>query len=384
MDGLRKTLLGALLIQALLGFSPASAQSPATSAEASAELEKVRERIEDLRDELESDGRRRSRAEKALAKIEQEEQQIRRELKRIRGQLKENQDQQRTLEAQLERQQAELDAERAALSQQLRIAYINGDEEWLRVVLNQQDATTLGRRMAYYGYFSRQRATTIEKLGELLLQLDKTREDIASKARELAKLEDKSADKLESIADTRGERARLVAKIKDAMAGKGAEIETLTAQSRELKELVEALARVMPAMPDFDSEPFAGQASKLVWPVKGNVAKRFGQPRADGRLKWEGVLLTAKAGADVRSVYHGRVVFSDWLDGMGLLIIIEHGDGYMSLYGHNQDLLRAVGEWVEPNQVIAHVGDSGGKAATGLYFEIRKDGKPVNPGNWIR
>ena len=112
--------------------------------------------------------------------------------------------------------------------------------------------------------------------------------------------------------------------------------------------------------------------------------QRFGQPRADGRLRWNGVLLAAGAGEDVRAVHHGRVVYADWLQGMGLLVIIEHGDGYLSLYGHNQDVVAEIGEWVTPGTVIAHVGDSGGQATPGLYFEIRKEGKPVDPGGWIR
>jgi septal ring factor EnvC (AmiA/AmiB activator) len=124
--------------------------------------------------------------------------------------------------------------------------------------------------------------------------------------------------------------------------------------------------------------------ASLSWPTDGQVVKRFGDPRADGRLKWQGIILSAPAGSDVRAVYNGRVIFSDWLDGMGLLLIIEHGDGYMSLYAHNQDLLKEVGEWVEPGEMIAHVGDSGGRAAAGLYFEIRKNGEPVNPGQWFR
>ena len=111
--------------------------------------------------------------------------------------------------------------------------------------------------------------------------------------------------------------------------------------------------------------------------------RKFGQPKADGRLRWDGVLLGAPAGAQVRAVHHGRVVYSDWLPGMGLLLVIEHGDGYMSLYGHNQDLIMQVGDWVTPGAVVAHVGDSGGQAVPGLYFEIRKDGQPVDPGGWI-
>lgn len=374
-----------LLLSALLqiGFVPNVFAAPSRE-QANVELEQVRERIADLRKEIENDGRRRSRAEKALAKVEQEEQHARRELSQFRQQLNATRKRQRDLERQLARQAAELEAERAALSQQLRVAYINGSEEWLRVALSQKDATSLGRRMAYYGYLSRQRSKTIANLRGLLLGLEQTHRDIEHEARELVQLEKSAADKLEEIADTRAERGRLVARIAEDIANKDAEIDRLQAQAAELGELVAALARILPDMPDVDAEPFAGQTDRLAWPTKGSIVKRFGESRADGRLKWQGVLLGAPAGSDVRAVYHGRVVFSDWLDGMGLLMIIEHGDGYMSLYGHNQDLLKDVGEWVVPDEMIAHVGDSGGRPTAGLYFEIRKNGEPVNPGKWIR
>jgi septal ring factor EnvC (AmiA/AmiB activator) len=352
--------------------------------EASAQLEQVRDRIEGLREEIESDGRRRSRAEKALAKIEQEEQSARRKLTDIRARKERTLQRQRDLEGQYTRQQQELDAERVALAQQLRVAYINGSDEWLRVALSKQDATTLGRRMVYYGYLSRQRSSGIAKLRTLLTALEQTRLDIEQEAKDLLALESQLAEQLEQLADTRGERAGLVVRIDEEIESKDAEITRLDSQAKELGELVAALARVVPAMPEVDAEPFAGQTAQLSWPANGPLISSFGQSRADGRLKWQGVLLGAPAGSDVRAVYHGRVIFSDWLDGMGLLMIIEHGDGYLSLYGHNQDLLKDVGEWVEPGEMIAHVGDSGGKASAGLYFEIRKNGTPVNPRQWIR
>jgi len=358
--------------------------APQTSEQANAELKAVQKQIETLKEDLENEGRRRSRAERNLAKVEKSEQTVRRELTFIRKKLGDSKARQADLERQSEAQRKELEKQRATLANQLRVAYINGNEEWLRVSLSQQDATSLGRRMTYYGYLSRQRRATIERVAEVLAQLDEIKAEISGEMVRLAKLEVEATDKLEEIADKRTERAELVATINADIRTKDAQIERLQAQATELTNLVEALARVLPKMPDIDAEPFAGKAASLSWPADGPVLKGFGQSRADGRLKWEGVLLGAPSGSIVRSVYYGRVVFSDWLDGMGLLTIIDHGAGYMSLYGHNQDLLREVGEWVDPGEAIGHVGDSGGQAAAGLYFEIRKDGKPVDPKRWIR
>ena len=367
----------------LLTVAPALAE-PQTREQASAELKAVRDQIDTLKEDIEDEGRRRSRAERNLAEVEKSEQKVRRELTSTRKQLQDSKARQADLERQSEAQRKELKKQRTALANQLRVAYINGNEEWLRVSLSQKDATSLGRRMTYYGYLSRQRRITIEKVGMALKQLEEIQAEISRELAQLAKFEAEATEKLAEIADTRKERAELVNKINADIRSKDAQIERLQAQASELTNLVEALAKVLPKMPDIDAEPFAGQAASLSWPADGSVLKSFGDSRADGRLKWQGVLLGAPAGAVVRSVYHGRVVFSDWLDGMGLLTIIDHGAGYMSLYGHNQDLLKEVGEWVDPGEAIAHVGDSGGQVAAGLYFEIRKDGKPVNPKRWIR
>jgi len=316
--------------------------------------------------------------------VEQVEQQARRELQEIRRESASADKRQQQLIRQQQQQQAAVVAQQEALAAQVRMAYVNGDVEWLRVLLSQQNTVELGRRMTYYGYLSRQRRDVIARLQEALAEIAATREQIAVEIRRLTRLEAEAADKLEDLANTRAKRARLVKRIGEGMESRGEAIAALKTQEAELGKLITELARRLPAMPDLDAEPFAGQTAKLEWPAVGSVLKRFGQPRADGSLKWNGVLLGASAGSEVKAVYHGRVVFADWLAGMGLLTIIEHGNGYMSLYGHNQDLVKDVGEWVIPGEVIAHVGDSGGQANAGLYFEIRKDGEPVNPQNWVK
>ncbi len=348
------------------------------------ELGAVRERIEALQKELQRESKRRSRAERELRQLEKDEQQARRELRRIRQEAGEARTRQAELQAEAAAQRAALDMQRTALEEQLRAAYMAGETEQLRVLLSQEDPAGVGRRMAYYGYLSRERQAVIDSLRAALAVLAETEQQIAGEVRRLQRLESEAADKLEAIANTRAQRAAVVRSISATMASRDAEIGSLREQEQELSELLTRLAQRLPAMPDIDAPPFAGQTDRLVWPAEGKVLKRFGQPRADGSLKWNGVLLRASAGSEVRAVYHGRVVFAEWLAGMGLLTIVEHDGGYMSLYGHNQDLIKDVGDWVSPGEVIAHVGDSGGQANAGLYFEIRKDGKPVNPQNWLK
>jgi septal ring factor EnvC (AmiA/AmiB activator) len=139
----------------------------------------------------------------------------------------------------------------------------------------------------------------------------------------------------------------------------------------------------MAGFPVDTDEPFAKSKGKLAWPVQGRLAGDFGQPRGAGPVKWNGVLLEAAAGTPVRAIHRGRVAFADWLQGLGLLVIVDHGGGYMSLYGHNEALLKESGDWVEPGEPIAQVGDTGGQARPGLYFEIRLNGEPVNPNAWM-
>jgi len=147
--------------------------------------------------------------------------------------------------------------------------------------------------------------------------------------------------------------------------------------------LLKRLAELSVGFPVDTEEPFARVKGKLGWPVDGRLVGDYGQPRGAGPVKWTGVMVEATAGTPVRAVYHGRVAFADWLQGLGLLLIVDHGGGYMSLYGHNEALLKESGDWVQPGETIAQVGDSGGQARPGVYFEIRYNGEPVNPHPWI-
>ena len=161
-------------------------------------------------------------------------------------------------------------------------------------------------------------------------------------------------------------------------------MQQLQRDRQELEELLEAIeqAVVELQLPE-DYQPFASTRGTLAWPVDGRRRNSFGASRGAGGMRWHGINLAAAEGSAVRAIHHGRVVYADWLRGSGLLLILDHGDGYMSLYAHNQSLLKEVGEWVAPGTPISTVGNSGGLDRAGLYFEIRKDGKPVDPVVWM-
>ena len=175
----------------------------------------------------------------------------------------------------------------------------------------------------------------------------------------------------------------MLAALATRMQQEGEEIERLAAEEKDLTRLIAELTSILSDYPITSDAPFTELKGGLTWPVAGTLLHDFGQPRAGGGLKWNGVVLAASRGSEVRAVYHGRVVFADWLAGLGLLVIVDHGDGYMTLYGYNETTLKSTGDWVAPGDVIATVGDSGGQARAGLYFEIRQGAKPVNPKAWI-
>ena len=154
-------------------------------------------------------------------------------------------------------------------------------------------------------------------------------------------------------------------------------------QEQVLARLIVELTCILSDYPITSEAPFSDLKGRLTWPVAGTLLHDFGQSRATGSLKWNGVVLAAPRGREIRAIYHGRVIFADWLVGMGLLVIVDHGEGYMTLYGYNETTLKSVGDWVAPGDVIATVGDSGGQSRPGLYFEIRQGTRPLRPGSWV-
>ena len=278
--------------------------------------------------------------------------------------------------------EAHLDAESAALAGQVRAAYMSGSQEKIRLLLNQHDPATLGRLMAYYRYLNDYRAGNIEAVMEEIRKLEELRSQIAAEEARLASLAQARYDELGRLNASLENRKGLLVSLRERIAEEGAEVDRLAAQERDLTRLIAELTSILSDYPITSEQPFSELRGKLTWPVAGTLLHDFGQPRAGG-ISWNGVVLAAPRGREVRAVYHGRVAFADWLAGMGLLVIVDHGEGYMTLYGYNETLLKDTGDWVAPGDVIATVGDSGGQAEASLYFELRRGRKPENPRRWV-
>ena len=351
--------------------------------ESEAALSAVRKEIKELQDRIARESTRRDEGTRALRAAEVEMAAATQKLAEVRADLKKQETARRELTQETQRANRRLASEKEALARQVRSSYMTGREELFKLLLSQESPAALGRMLVYFDYYNRARSERIGAVaGELetLAELDRTSARVAA---DLAALEASQASEVAALEKSRSDRAAAVAKLDDEIRDNSAAVAKLRTEEQRLADLVVRLREVMAGFPVDTDQPFAQLKGKLAWPVQGRVAGDYGQPRGAGPVKWNGVLLEAPAGTPVRAVYHGRVAFADWLQGLGLLVIVDHGGGYMSLYGHNEALLKESGDWVEPGESIAQVGDTGGQARPGLYFEIRVNGEPVNPNPWM-
>ena len=347
------------------------------------ELEEVRQRISALKQSMDAAAADRDRLTAELQKAELTISEKRLRLAELERERDYSTRRRVELDTALAGRRAELQNESAELAAQLRAAYMGGSQERLRLLLNQNDPATLGRLMAYYRYLNDYRAGNIEVVTAAIRELAKLQSEIAAEEARLEAIAARRAAELATLATAQDDRRELLASLRQKMASEDREIQRLAAQEADLSRLIDELTSILSDYPIRSEEPFSRYKGRLTWPVAGTLLHDFGQPRVDGRVKWNGVVLAAARGREVRSVYHGRVVFADWLAGLGLLVIVDHGEGYMSLYGYNETLLKDAGDWVAPGDVIATVGDSGGQPQAGLYFELRQGTRPVNPRSWV-
>jgi septal ring factor EnvC (AmiA/AmiB activator) len=302
------------------------------------------------------------------------------------------------LDAKLEREQGELDAlqqrrsryeqalarQRQTLAGLLRSAYALGHDEQLKLLLQQDQVASIARVLAYYRYFQRAQTTRIDSLLADLDQLAEVREAIGHKTDELEALRRTRADDGKRLAAERDRRRTLIAGLDAKLADQATRLAVLGKDRKALDRLLEQLRDVFADIPRQleGAQSFASQRGKLAWPLRGKVLTAFGATDTSphGSAGW---LIAAKVGSDVHAISHGRIVFADWLRGYGLMIIVDHGDGYLSLYGCNEALLKDVGDWVEAGEAIAESGASGGQDTPGVYFELRHRGQPIDPRAWL-
>ncbi|HTU67254.1 MAG TPA: peptidoglycan DD-metalloendopeptidase family protein [Steroidobacteraceae bacterium] len=363
----------------------AGAEDP-NPAKAEAELKAVRAQMDKVRADMERDAGRRDQLSKELEESEKNVGSARGALDRLRRERAEHGAKREQLAGERRGQEAELAKDREALAGQIRAAQMIGQDEPLKLLLNQQDPAQAGRVFVYYQYFGRARAAQIAAINSHLAELATLDAAMAEEEARLAALEEQRKGELGKLTAARERRGRALVSLDAQSKSRAQQLEKLESQKGGLEKLVRELRKALERIDRFPTDSkdaFAKLRGKLAWPANGRLAASFGQVRAGG-VKWDGVLVSAEQGAPVRAVYHGRVVYADWLSGLGLLVIVDHGDGYLSLYGHNERLYKEVGERVTAGDTIASVGDSGGRSTPALYFEIRKAGRPVDPRPWFK
>jgi septal ring factor EnvC (AmiA/AmiB activator) len=378
-------LLLALVAAGTGGLPPTAWAQAKSAAQKEAELRKVNSRIEKVRKSVNADIEKRDKLSVELRDAELGVRDARRELEEIRAQRIASEARLKELEKEQAKLQRDLAGERGALAGELRAAYVNGREEEIKLLLNQEDPATFGRMLQYYGYFGRARAERIDSIREKLEHLALVREKIAAEHARLEELEAGQERELASLRAAQDRRSKAVASINSQIQTRGGELKRLESQASSLEKLIADLRKALENVPVARKAPFEPLKGKLPWPVQsGKVLARFGQPRAGGSMRWQGMLIGTDRGARVRAPFEGRVAYADWLPGMGLMIVLDHGGGYLSLYGHNEEVYRKVGESVAGGEVIGSVGDTGGHNQPALYFEVRKGRQPVDPEIWLQ
>ena len=377
-------LLAALLV-GLLCLLPASVWSESGAQEQRGKLEALRARINELHSSMQT----KSGEKDALSKqLQQSEGQIGRLARKLRA-LDKRLARQRQRIAELHEEQGNqsrsLTTQQRELARQVRAAYAMGRQERLKILLNQQDPATVSRVMAYYDYLNRERARKMAAIRAHMQRLADTEREIADEEAELGRLYGEQQARLADMQRSQGQRREVVQRLIRELKDQGRQLDRLKTDEKDLKTLISGLEQVLADIPAEHPQQvaFTGRRGQLSWPARGRIVKRFGAPRLGG-LAWDGVMISAPEGQEVKAIHHGRIAFADWLRGFGLLLIVDHGDGYMTLYGHNQSLFKEAGDWVDVNEPIALVGSSGGREQAGVYFGIRHQGRAVNPARWCR
>ncbi len=375
------TVLPVLLVM-LLTSLPASAQNlPNRGSGDATRLEEVQQDIEKLRELLKKIRKERSTIETRLENTEKEISNVQKNLKNTETELKKAKATEKQQETMRKKLKEDLIIKQQDVSQVLKAAYLAGQSPYLKLILNQEDPALTGRMLAYYDHFVDIQADRLKDLNEanrkldiVELQLTKTNQRIEARRQHLTQQQ----DRYKAIKKSRQKTLTKLNLQAEESSGRINRLKT------EQKDLLQLLSFIMP-LTDTSTidQPFNKARGKLRWPLKGKIQHFYGEQREDTRLTWNGIFIQALAGTPVTAPYHGRVVFSDWMKSYGQLLIIDHGNGYMTLYAHNQELLKTEGDWVLPGEQIALTGDSGGQSQAGLYFEIRHEGRPSDPSAWL-
>lgn len=305
-----------------------------------------------------------------------------RSLNNTQNELKANNKEQVALRTQQQNLEQRIRDQQSHLAAQLKSAYMAGNYDYAKMVFNQDNALQFERVLTYYQYFSRARQTAINQFREDIAELESVKERLVAAAHALQKLESKQRQQRAELTARQKDRKLTLARLNQQIKTESQAVAELQRNEQALIKAIEA-ARQAAESGKLSLSGLTKAKGKLIRPAKGPVQRLFGK-RRQGQLRWKGVVIEGRAGSPVLAIHEGKVLYADWLKGFGLVSIIDHGEGYMSVYGHNQALLKQAGDLVSAGETIGLVGQSGGQAYPNLYFEIRLKGKALNPTKWVK
>ncbi|RUO42695.1 peptidase M23 [Aliidiomarina taiwanensis] len=346
-------------------------------AEAERQLRELQQNIQQQRRLFDRNQQRLSQSERALRDLEREMASSTQALQRteqalagLRARIRELEAEQRTLQDSLQTQ-AQL------LADQIDAAYRAGDYSFLQLLLNQENPARFERMLEYFRHLNEARLAQLEQLHATEVELKEVQAQLEQQQSQLAQRRAEQAEQRNQIEQQRQRQEQRVAELQQAQASASASLQAMQQNEQEVTALIASLADVLRST-NIQLAGLGNLRGSLPWPLKGRIRHRFGEQRSS-QVNWRGLVIEAEAEQPVHSIADGRVLFADWLRGFGLVMVLDHGDGYMSLYGYNQALMFDVGQAVRKGQVISLAGQSGGQREPGLYFEIRHRGDPVNP-----
>ncbi len=369
----------------LVALAPLCAAGGNDAEQARSELETLQERIGTLRSRLQDDRQDRDQLTRQLEEMESVISRHSRRLRELADDISDSEARLEALREQRAQRRDELSEDRETLARHLREAWITGRRGRLRMLLNQEDPAAVGRVLAYYDYINRARGERIQALGQRLEELVELEQNVLERREALAALHSEQRRTVSALQARRTERSSVLGELEQEIARGDQQLSRLQEDEQRLQNLVQSLQRELADVPDELERhtDFAELRGRLPPPVNAAISEGYGTPRHGGRLRSRGVLFEAPEGSEIIAVSRGRIAFAEWLPNYGLVVIVEHGGDYLTLYGHTREVYRDVGDWVEQGEVLASVGDSGGRRSAALYFEIRAGREPVDPAPWL-
>jgi septal ring factor EnvC (AmiA/AmiB activator) len=379
-------LLGLLLVSLSLCASPVVADEQADMLKVQREIEQLQQELKKVQGTRSNLQQALQKSESAIDKLQSKARNIEQELKQQQQEIKQLNNQRSSLEQQHLQQQQFMAKEVVA-------AYKNGPQNQLKILLNQESPDSITRMMEYQRYFMQAHQLKMDEFIATIAQIDGLIPTIEQKSHRLTQLQDQLGSEQKNLQAAHQTRQAALAKVNQAVKSASSELAQLQDDKRRLQALLDKVthsiahsgaltAPAYVALPG-KGEKFSLRKGRLPWPTQGQMLHRFGSSRIAGQINWNGVVIAASMGSSVIAVHHGRIVFADYFGSHGLLLIIDHGEGFMSLYAHNQHLLKKAGELVVAGDKIATVGNSGGQTSSAVYFEIRRQGQPIDPNPWF-